>query len=142
MKTEAKLSAKKRKSLPGKSFCAPNRGFPANDCNHVKAGLSLLGRYKGPGSKSAIRACLNRKAKALGCFKSKESEDSLSFEPAINEYVALHKEGMLSTEDVFVELIRFAEMGSVSNEIIAAIAGCICAEQVDIAAMILIRSLE
>lgn len=74
MNTEAKLNAKKRKALPSSSFCGPDRSFPANDCNHVRAGLSLLGRYKGPGSKSAIRACLYRKAKSMSCFKSSNGE--------------------------------------------------------------------
>lgn len=67
---DAKLNTKQRKALPSGSFCGPNRSFPAPDCKHIKAGLSLLGRYKGPGDKDKIRACLYRKAKSMKCFKS------------------------------------------------------------------------
>ena len=71
MKTsDAVLNAKKRKALAASTFCGPDRSFPANDCNHVKAGLSLLGRYKGSGNKASIRACLYRKAKSMNCFKT------------------------------------------------------------------------
>jgi len=115
---EAKLNAKKRKSLPGKSFCGPDRSFPANDCNHVKAGLSLLGRYKGPGNKANIKACLYRKAKAKGCFKSsKEAADEslFRFEPVIKEYWAMYEAKMLTLDDLTAELIRFAQMGSIPN---------------------------
>ena len=41
---------------------------------HVTAARRLLNRYKGPGSKSAILACVNRKAKSLGCDKGKDKE--------------------------------------------------------------------
>ena len=35
--------------------------------SHVTAGLRLIGRYTGPGSKAKIRACIMRRASALGC---------------------------------------------------------------------------
>lgn len=60
--TEAPLSKKKRDALPDSAFCGPNRSFPAHDLAHAVAGLRLLGRYKGPGNKAKIRACLLRKA--------------------------------------------------------------------------------
>lgn len=69
---DAKLSTSKRKSLPGSTFCGPDRSFPVPDCAHVTAARRLVGRYKGPGSKSKILACVNRKAKALGCDSKKE----------------------------------------------------------------------
>jgi len=65
---EAKLTTKKRKSLPDSVFCGPGRSFPINDCSHAVAGMRLLGRYKGsPSTKAKIAACIRRKAKALGC---------------------------------------------------------------------------
>jgi len=76
---DAKLSTKARKKLSGSTFCGPNRSFPVPDCAHVVAARRLIGRYKGPGNKSSILACVARKAKALGCPsgkpKKKDKED-------------------------------------------------------------------
>lgn len=69
---DAKLTAEQRKRLKSSTFCGPNRSFPVPDCAHVTAARRLIGRYKGPGSKEAILACVNRKAKALGCDKGKD----------------------------------------------------------------------
>lgn len=76
---DAKLSASKRKNLSSSTFCGPNRSFPVPDCAHVTAARRLIGRYKGPGNKSAILACINRKAKSLGCDKGKDSIDDRDF---------------------------------------------------------------
>lgn len=64
---DAKLSTEGRKKLAASTFCGPNRSFPVPDCAHVTAARRLIGRYKGPGNKSSILACVSRKAKALGC---------------------------------------------------------------------------
>jgi len=69
---DAQLSAEERKKLPSSAFCGPDRSFPVPDCAHVTAARRLIGRYEGPGDKSKIRACINRKAKALGCDDEKE----------------------------------------------------------------------
>jgi hypothetical protein len=67
---DAVLSAKKRNSLRSSTFCGPNRSFPIPDCAHVTAARRLIGRYKGSEStKAKIMACVNRKAKQLGCGK-------------------------------------------------------------------------
>jgi len=71
---DAKLSTQKRKSLPSSSFCGPNRSFPVPDCAHVTAARRLIGRFKGPGNKSKILACVARKAKALGCPGSSNND--------------------------------------------------------------------
>jgi len=71
---EAKLSPKTRKGLKSSVFCGPGRSFPIPDCAHVVAARRLIGRYKGPGNKSSILACVSRKAKALGCDKGKKKE--------------------------------------------------------------------
>lgn len=84
---DAKLSTKKRKSLPSSSFCGPNRSFPVNDCAHYTAAKRLIGRYKGPGSKDSIMSCIERKGKAMGCSTSKDEQD----------------EEMVSTEGITLE---------------------------------------
>ena len=70
---DAKLSTTKRKKLAKSVFCSPkDRAFPIPDCAHVTAGLRLLDRYKGPGNKASILACIRRKEKALGCTTKKK----------------------------------------------------------------------
>jgi len=77
MINDAKLSSKQRKALPSSSFSGPERSFPVPDCAHYTAALRLLGRYKGPGDKSRIRACIERKGKRLGCSGAKdEAQDA------------------------------------------------------------------
>ncbi len=71
---DAKLSTKSRKGLPGSAFCGPDRSFPVPDCKHVTAARRLVGRYKGPGNKSSILACVSKKAKSLGCNSSESQE--------------------------------------------------------------------
>lgn len=71
---DAKLSTKTRKGLKASTFCGPNRSFPVPDCAHVTAARRLIGRYKGPGKKESILACVARKAKALGCGGAKKDE--------------------------------------------------------------------
>jgi len=64
---DAKLSTKQRNRLKSSTFCGPNRSFPVPDCAHYVAALRLLNRYKGPGDKSKIRACIMRRGRQLGC---------------------------------------------------------------------------
>jgi hypothetical protein len=73
---DARLTAKQRKGLAGSTFCGPDRSFPVPDCAHVTAARRLIGRYKGPGDKSRILACVARKAKALGCGGSKNNDSA------------------------------------------------------------------
>ena len=73
---DAKLSTEKRKNLPSSAFCGPNRSFPVADCAHVAAARRLLGRYEGPGSKEKILACVERKAKAMGCTSASKNDDN------------------------------------------------------------------
>ena len=70
---DKKLSTEKRKSLKSSTFCGPDRSFPVPDCAHVTAARKLIGKYKGPGDKSKILACVSRKAKSLGCTSSNDS---------------------------------------------------------------------
>ena len=69
---DAKLSAEQRKKLAKSTFGGPNRSFPVPDCAHAIAARRLMDQYNGPGDKSAILACVDRKAKALGCGTAKD----------------------------------------------------------------------
>jgi hypothetical protein len=63
-----KLTTKTRKALKSSVFCGPNRSFPVNDCAHVRAAKVYLKRSKfSAATQQKIAACINRKAKALGC---------------------------------------------------------------------------
>ncbi len=71
---EKKLSTAARNKLKDSDFCGPNRSFPVKDCPHVTAARRLLGRAKASdATKSKISACVERKAKKLGCDKKKEN---------------------------------------------------------------------
>lgn len=74
---EADLSARQRRGLPEGVFCGPNRSFPVNDRAHAVAALRLLGRYKGPGDKEAIRRCIVRKASKFGVGPAAKGESEI-----------------------------------------------------------------
>jgi hypothetical protein len=86
MVMDAKLSAKKRKGMSGSTFCGPERSFPVNDCAHYSAAKRLLGRYKGPGDKDRILACIERKGKRLGCGGDAKSKDSVNVGQFTTDY--------------------------------------------------------
>ena len=72
----AKLSTKQRKGLKKSQFCGPSRSFPCNDCAHVTAAKRLLNRSKySDATKAKIRACINRKSKALNCGGKEKSDE-------------------------------------------------------------------
>jgi hypothetical protein len=72
-----KLTTKDRKKLKSSTFCGPNRSFPVPDCKHVAVAKAYLGRSKfSQSTKQRIAACINRKAKALGCSVSKKAKAS------------------------------------------------------------------
>lgn len=75
---DAKLSSEARKKLSGSTFCGPERSFPVPDCAHYTAAKRLIGRYKGPGDKSKILACVERKGKKLGCGGTESSDEESS----------------------------------------------------------------
>ena len=83
---DAPLSEKEKKSMDKKGghFCGPHdprkgrRSFPVGNCSHVVAALRLVSRYKGPGSKAKIRACVERRGRALKCGGASEDKDFLS----------------------------------------------------------------
>ncbi len=70
-----KLTTKDRKKLKSSTFCGPNRSFPIPDCLHVRVGKAYLKRSKfSAATKKKIAACINRKAKALGCNVTKKAK--------------------------------------------------------------------
>jgi polyhydroxyalkanoate synthesis regulator phasin len=123
---EAKLTTKQRDDLPSTAFCGPDRSFPAHDRVHATQGLRMLGRYKGPGNKSAIRACLMRKLKS----KKEAFEDiailrneSLSIDtPILRAYVSesapdfiarLESLNLPDAEPIKERYVRFASLNDV-----------------------------
>lgn len=63
-----KLTTKDRKKLKSSTFCGPNRSFPVPDCKHVAIAKAYLNRSNfSKSTKQKIAACINRKAKQLGC---------------------------------------------------------------------------
>lgn len=75
-----KLTTKDRKKLKKSTFCGPNRSFPVNDCKHAATAKAFLGRSKFSAStKKKIAACINRRAKALGCPEGKPAKAELEF---------------------------------------------------------------
>lgn len=70
-----KLTTKDRKKMKKGTFCGPNRSFPVNDCAHVRAAKVYLKRSNFSADQQArIAACINRKAKALGCPGTKPAK--------------------------------------------------------------------
>jgi hypothetical protein len=70
-----KLTTKDRKKLKKGTFCGPNRSFPVPDCKHVAVAKAYLGRSKfSKATKKKIAACINRKAKQLGCGGDKKAK--------------------------------------------------------------------
>jgi len=70
-----KLTTKDRKKMKSGTFCGPNRSFPVPDCKHVGTAKAYLGRSNfSAATKKRIAACINRKAKSLGCTPGKKAK--------------------------------------------------------------------
>ena len=70
-----KLTTKDRKDMKAGTFCGPNRSFPVNDCKHASTAKSFLKRSKfSQATKKRIAACINRKAKSMGCPAGKPAK--------------------------------------------------------------------
>jgi len=96
-----KLTTKDRKKLKSGTFCGPGRSFPVPDCKHVAAAKAYLSRSKfSAETKKKIAACINRKAKALGCDVSKKAKAFIEL-----SYV----EKKLYSSDVFATTKRLVE---------------------------------
>ena len=91
------LTTKQRKKMKSGTFCGPNRSFPVPDCKHVGTAKAFLGRSKfSSATKAKIAACINRKAKALGCTPGKKAKADFP------KYVELSTEQkQLYSSDIF-----------------------------------------
>lgn len=92
-----KLTNKDRKKLKQNVYCGPNRSFPIPDCKHVAVAKAYLGRSKfSQNTKKKIAACINRKAKSLGCNTSKKAKGEYT------KFIGLSGEGKkLYTSEIF-----------------------------------------
>jgi len=98
LETAKPLTTKQRKKMKKSTFCGPGRSFPVPDCKHVAVAKAYLGRSKfSKSTKKKIAACINRKAKQLGCDVSKKAKASI-------KYIELSAEQKrLYSSDVFAE---------------------------------------
>jgi hypothetical protein len=105
-----KLTTKDRKKMKKGTFCGPGRSFPVNDCQHAATAKAFLGRSKFSAStKQKIAACINRKAKALGCKGEKKAKAEWSDE-YMPRFVDLGaEEKRLYSSDIFAETRKLVE---------------------------------
>ena len=98
LETAKPLTTKQRKKMKKSTFCGPGRSFPVPDCKHVAVAKAYLGRSKfSKSTKKKIAACINRKAKQLGCDVSKKAKASI-------KYIELSAEQKrLYSSDIFAE---------------------------------------
>jgi len=106
--TAKKLTTKDRKSLKSSTFCGPGRSFPVPDCQHVATAKAFLGRSKfSQSTKQKIAACINRKAKQLGCSGDKKAKASENEFPKYVELSAEQKK--LYSSDIFESTKKLVE---------------------------------
>lgn len=101
-----KLTTKDRKKMKESTFCGPGRSFPCNDCQHVATAKAFLNRSKFSAStKKKIAACINKKAKALGCNTENKAKayTEFSYESLTKDQKALYD------SDVFEETRNLVE---------------------------------
>lgn len=103
------LTTKTRKALPDKVFCGPNRSFPCQDCIHVRTAKIYLARSKfSKATKKKIAACINRKAKQLGCKVTKKAKADV--ELTKDEKSLYNSDIFKSTKELVEESISNPEM--------------------------------
>jgi len=99
-----KLTTKDRKKLKKGTFCGPNRSFPVNDCKHAATAKAYLNRSKfSKSTKQKIAACINRRAKALGCAKGKPAKTKGTWEELTIVEIALAESRIFETTRDIVE---------------------------------------
>ena len=81
----------------------PGRSFPVADCKHAATAKAFLGRSKfSAATKKKIAACINSKAKAMGCDGEKKAK--ASEEEAFPKFIELSSESKrLYSSDIFKE---------------------------------------
>jgi len=106
-----KLTTKTRKKLPASVFCGPGRSFPVNDCAHVRAAKVYLKRSNFSASTQAkIAACINRKAKALGCPGTKPAKGKGSVDLTTQELALMDDPIFESTKKLVEQSIETPDM--------------------------------
>jgi hypothetical protein len=110
LETAKPLTTKQRKKMKQSTFCGPNRSFPVPDCKHVGTAKAFLGRSKfSQSTKKKIAACINRKAKQLGCTpgkKAKADEFPKYIELSTEEKQLYSSEIFQSTRELVEESIK------------------------------------
>ena len=107
-----KLTTKDRKKLKSGTFCGPDRSFPVPDCKHVGTAKAFLGRSKfSAATKKKIAACINRKAKSLGCTPGKKAKAGEEWpDDYMPKYIELsQEEKRLYSSDVFESTKQLVE---------------------------------
>lgn len=89
-------------------FCGPNKTFPIPDCKHAAVALAMLNWPKVKKKYSAsvrarIRACVMRRAKALGCKMAKKKKDSVDENTATQE--TMHKKH-ITDENAIRDIVK------------------------------------
>jgi hypothetical protein len=64
-KAVAKLTAKTRNALPGKSFAGPDRSYPIEDKAHARNALSRVSQHGSSALKAKVRAKVHSKYPAI-----------------------------------------------------------------------------
>ena len=106
MGKSVKLTTKTRKKLPDSVFCGPDRSFPTHTCKHVAVAKAYLGRSKYPKkTKQRIAACINRRAKKLGCNVTKKAKASEEVFPMFIELSYEEKKIYSSEEFAFTKAL-------------------------------------
>lgn len=96
------LTTKQRKKMKSGTFCGPGRSFPVPDCKHVGVARAYLGRAKfSKSTKQKIAACINSKAKSLGCTSGKSAKASEA-EGFLPKFIELsYEQKQLYSSDIF-----------------------------------------
>ena len=96
-----KLTTKQRKQMKKATFCGPNRSFPVPDCEHVRVAKTYLKRSNfSRATQQRIAACINRKAKALGCPGEKPAKAKGELELALMDSPIFESTKLLVEESI------------------------------------------
>lgn len=94
-----KLTPRARKKLSKSVFCGPGRSFPTPDCKRIAVAKAYLGRSKfSKSTKKKIAACINRRAKKLGCKVTKKAKASEEIFPKFIE-LSYEQKRIYSSDD-------------------------------------------
>lgn len=107
MEVAKPLTTKQRKKMKKSTFCGPDRSFPVNDCKHVGVAKAYLGRSNFSAStKKKIAACINRKAKQLGCTPGKKAKAVKYVELGTEQKMLYSSDTFKSTKELVEKSIK------------------------------------